>query len=426
MLHRIDPEELGPAGPGMARAVQACVHCGFCLPACPTYGVLGQEMDSPRGRIVLMKEVLEGGLPLEAALPHIDRCLGCLACEPACPSGVSYRELLGPFRERAEATRQRTWGDRLRRVLLMETLPFPWRFRLAAAAGLWVRPLGRLLPRSVRPMLELLPDRLPRAERWPQRIPAEGTTRARVGLLAGCAQSVIAPGIQRATIELLRRNGVELWIPEKAGCCGALAWHTGDGRRARGSARRQLEAYPAGLDAVVTNAAGCGSAMREYGMLFRGQAEEKAAEGFSQGVRDVSEFLDQLGPLPVPGFAKPVRVAYQDACHLAHAQGIREAPRRLLRAAPGVELVELADGHLCCGSAGSYNLEQPEIAAELGEHRAKTILNSGCDLAATGNIGCMTQMRFHLRRLGSRIPVVHTVEVLAAAARGQWRAGELD
>ncbi|HUF63171.1 MAG TPA: heterodisulfide reductase-related iron-sulfur binding cluster [Verrucomicrobiales bacterium] len=424
MQHRIDPEELGPSGLGMTRAVQACVHCGFCLPACPTYGVLGQEMDSPRGRIVLMKEVLEGGLPWEAALPHIDRCLGCLACEPACPSGVSYRELVGPFRERAETVRRRSWSDRLRRVLLMETLPYPRRFRLAAAAGIWVKRWRRLLPRDVRPLLDLLPDRLPRAERWPQRISAEGETRARVGLLPGCAQSVLEPGIQRATIEILRRNGVELWIPAKAGCCGALAWHSGDGRRARAAARVQLEAYPGELDAVVTNAAGCGSAMREYGTLFLGQPEEKAAGELAGRVRDICEFLDQLGPRPAPGFAKPVRVAYQDACHLAHAQGVREAPRRLLRATPGVELVELAEGHLCCGSAGTYNLEQPEIAAELGEYRARTILDSGCEVAATGNIGCLTQMRYHLQRLGSRIRVLHTVEVLAAAARGKWPDGE--
>ncbi|SVD92698.1 uncharacterized protein METZ01_LOCUS445552, partial [marine metagenome] len=258
----VPAEKLGPTGHLMAEAVQACVHCGFCLPTCPTYGELGQEMDTPRGRILLMKEVLEGGLSLERALPHVDRCLGCLACETSCPSGVKYRNLLGPFREKAESEHRRGLAERLRRSMLLATLPHPRHFRRAVRLGLLVRPMRRFLPKALRTMLDLLPRRLPRADPLPVHSPALGKRRARVALLAGCAQQVIDPEINADTLAVLVRNGVEVEVPQRQGCCGALGWHIGAGERARRHARVNLEAFPDDVDAIVTNAAGCGSGLK--------------------------------------------------------------------------------------------------------------------------------------------------------------------
>ena len=255
MLHTIKTEEHGPLGAPMAHAVEACVHCGFCLAACPTYREFGQEMDSPRGRIVLMKQVLEGALPLAAAQPHIDRCLGCLACEPACPSGVPYRDLISPFRAVMQEKIARTPGEELRRWLAAQTIPFPARFRLAligAKVGRFFRPF---VPHVLEPMLDLAPDSVPPAVALPRVTPAQGERRARVALLAGCAQQVLDPDINVATIEVLARNGVEVVVPEAQGCCGGLAWHTGDLTAARAFARRNLEAFPADVDAILTNAA---------------------------------------------------------------------------------------------------------------------------------------------------------------------------
>ena len=240
----------------MTHAVESCVHCGFCLAACPTYRELGQEMDTPRGRIVLMKQVLEGTLTWAEAQPHIDRCLGCLACEPACPSGVPYRDLISPFRALAEPHFPRTAAQKFRRFLALQTLPYPNRLRLAAGLGQALRPFARLCPAALRPMLDLLPRSLPRQERWPALIPAQGPRRARVALLLGCAQQVLAPQINAATIAVLAQNGVEVVIPQEQGCCGALAWHTGNLKDAQAAARRNLRAFPTDIDAIVTNAAG--------------------------------------------------------------------------------------------------------------------------------------------------------------------------
>ena len=256
MLHQIDPEQHGPLGPEMASAVSTCVHCGFCLAACPTYKVLGQEADSPRGRIVLMKEVLEGTLPLDSALPHLDPCLGCLACEPACPSGVSYRDLISPFRSNAESQRSRSLGDRFKRLLTRMTLPYPTRFRMAARTGRFVKPLARCLPDTLRVMIGLLPDQLPAKQKWDAVYPPVGIKRGRVALLTGCAQSVLDPDINNATIEVLTRNGVEVVVPEKQGCCGALSWHVGDLNRAQGFAKNNLLAFPDDVDAFVHQCGG--------------------------------------------------------------------------------------------------------------------------------------------------------------------------
>jgi glycolate oxidase iron-sulfur subunit len=416
MRHAIDIDALGAQGRPMAAAIESCVHCGFCLPTCPTYATLGEEMDSPRGRIFLMKEVLEGELELEAALPYVDNCLGCQACETACPSGVAYGELITPFRAYAEEHRTRTPLDRARRALLLRTLPHPRRLRAAARLGALARPFRRMLPDALAPMVELLPRRLPPARPLPARHPAQGERRARVALLAGCAQQVLDPDIGWATLRVLARNGVETVIPPAQGCCGALPLHAGAADQARTLARRTLAAFGADVDAIVVNAAGCGSGMREYGHLFAGEPEAEQAAALAARVVDVSVFLAGLGLRETPPpLARPLRVAYQDACHLAHAQRVRAQPRELLRAIPGVTLVEPDEWELCCGSAGTYNAEKPAVAAQLGERKARNLLASGADAIAGANIGCLTQVRTHLRALDADVPVLHVVQALDRA-----------
>jgi glycolate oxidase iron-sulfur subunit len=416
MLHQIPTETLGPLGQPMTHAVETCVHCGFCLAACPTYRELGQEMDTPRGRIVLMKEVLEGRLPLTGAQEHVDRCLGCLACEPACPSGVPYRDLISPFRALTQSRVSRSPGEKLRRLLAAQTIPFPERFRLAAWLGRLGRMFRPLVPSILRPMIDLVPEELPARRHWPAVTPARGERRARVALLIGCAQQVLDPDINSATIDVLSRNGVEVVVPVGQACCGGLAWHTGDLPAAQAFARRNLHAFPADVDAILTNAAGCGSAMHEYHLILRGTADEARAEEFRHRVVDVSVFLQRLGLRDLPGSAadgaRPRKVAYHDACHLANAQGVRQEPRDLLRRIPGLELCELTDAHLCCGSAGTYNLDQPVIAASLGEKKARAVIATGAEVVASGNIGCLTQLRVHLAKLDSRVQVRHTMQVL--------------
>jgi glycolate oxidase iron-sulfur subunit len=379
-------------------------------------------MDTPRGRIVLMKQVLEGALPLADALPHVDRCLGCLACEPACPSGVAYRDLISPFRALAEKRRSRPFMERVRRWIVSATLPHPARFRIAAWAGRLAREFAPLLPGSIRPMLDLVPEKIPNRQTWPEVTPARGPRRARVALLAGCAQQVLDPDITSATIEVLARNGIEVVIPRGQACCGALAWHTGDLGAAQRFARKNLAAFPSEVDAILTNAAGCGSGMHEYHLILAGTDLADAAEKFRHRVCDVSVFLARLGKLsqfPDPG--RPLRIACHDVCHLLNAQGVREQPRSLLRAIPGAEVIELPNSHLCCGSAGTYNIDQPEIAASLGSAKARAIAASGADVIATGNIGCLTQLRLHLARQNSAIPIRHTMQIL----RDAYRAGTM-
>lgn len=400
----------------MTKAIQACVHCGFCLPACPTYRELGQEMDSPRGRILLMKGVLEGNLDLAAASPYVDRCLGCLACETACPSGVPYRDLIGPFRAQTKEGRRWSAAERVRRLLISRTLPHPSRLRIAARVGNVGKMLGPLVPSFLRPMLNLLPRQLPPKQDWPEIVPAQGKRRARVALLAGCAQQVLDPHINTACIEVLSRNGVEVVVPRLQACCGALAWHEGDLEAARRFARSNLTAFPQDVDAVVTNAAGCGSGLQEYGLIFKGTELEEQAERFSRRSCDISVFLENLGDLTdIPDPGRPLRIAYHDACHLSNAQGVREEPRALLRRIPGVEILEITDAHFCCGSAGTYNIDQPEIASHLGAAKAKNILATSPDFIAAGNIGCLMQIRVHLATQDASPPPLHTICILARA-----------
>ena len=415
MQHRLPIADLGPRGNVMADAVLACVHCGFCLPTCPTYSTLGEEMDSPRGRIVLMKSMLEGELDLEEGLPFVDRCLGCVACETACPSGVEYGALLTSFRAHAEPRRRRPPGGRWLRRRMLGTLARPRRMRWLARLAPWGRILAPLVPSLLREAHALLPRRLPKEEPLPAVTPAVGERRARVALLPSCAQQVLVPGVDGAALRVLSRNGVEVVIPAGAGCCGALALHAGEDELARRLSRRNLFAFPEAVDAVLTTAAGCGSGLRDAPLLWAGRPEEGAARKLAGRVEDVSTFLHRLGIEPPPPLPVPRSAVYHDACHLAHAQGEREAPRALLRAIPGLELKEPAEWELCCGSAGVYNLEQPEVAGQLGERKARHLLATGAQLVVTGNVGCLLQIEKHLQHLEAPPPILHTLEVLDRA-----------
>ncbi len=415
--------QIGAQGEIMAHAVDACVHCGFCLPACPTYTLLGDEMDSPRGRIVLMKEVLEGNLPLEDAAPHLDRCLGCQACVTACPSGVPYGELITSFRGWSEPQRQRTTFDKAKRYAILKVLPAPKLFSLAARIGQYAKPLAPMLPSALRSPLDLLPEHVPAMQPSAPVTLAKGQKQGRVAFLVGCAQQALAPNFNAATLRVLAQNGIEVIIPAGQGCCGAAALHTG----ARGEALKQVRANlaafnPDDFDAILSNAAGCGAGLKEYPMIVHGLPDEAQARAFAAKVKDISEYLAELlneGILaPMMPVSKPLTIAYHDACHLAHAQGVRAAPRQLLKAISGVSILEVPEGDLCCGSAGTYNLEQPELASQLGERKAKNILSTAPDLIASGNIGCHTQIQSHVRRQGQPTPVMHTVEILDLAYRG--------
>jgi glycolate oxidase iron-sulfur subunit len=329
---------------------------------------------------------------------------------------VPYRDLISPFRAVAQPKFKRTFAEKIRRFLAAQTIPFPRRFRLAAAAGRLGKLVRPLVPAALRPMIDLVPASIPPAESWPRVTPAVGERRARVALLTGCAQQVLSPDINTATIAVLAQQGVEVIVPESQGCCGGLAWHTGDLTAAQNFARRNLAAFPADVNAILTNAAGCGSALHEYHLVLKGTPDEARAEAFRHRVMDVSLFLTKLGlRTPPPTAQVPRRIAYHDACHLANAQGVRAEPRALLRAIPGATVIELADAHLCCGSAGTYNLDQPDIAASLGEKKARAVMASGAEVVASGNIGCLTQLSSHLARLGSPIKVRHTFQVLRDA-----------
>ena len=414
MQHQIPIEKLGKEGEVMAHAIEACVHCGFCLPTCPTYVVLQEEMDSPRGRIFLMKEVLEGNLKLEEALPYLDRCLACQACVTACPSGVPYGELIATFRLWSEEKRHRFPLERVFRLGLLRTLPYPERFRPLAKLGAGLKPLLKPLPlpKPLKAPLALLPDRLPEEAPYGEVYPAKGERKARVGILLGCAQRDLNPAITQATLQGVQENGVEVLAGAEPDCCGALDLHAGDKEGAQALARKNLKAFR-DVDYVVTNAAGCGSGMKEYPLLFLGEPEEEEAQALAAKVKDLSVLLDELGFTPPPPPRRPLRVAYHDACHLAHAQGVREAPRRLLQAA-GLEVLEPREWELCCGSAGTYNLFQPEIAEALGKRKAENLKATGADLVATGNIGCLTQIQAYLD-----LPVLHTAELLALLYEGK-------
>ncbi|MCW3781666.1 glycolate oxidase subunit GlcF [Defluviimonas salinarum] len=407
---------------GLKRAneiLRACVHCGFCTATCPTYQVLGDELDSPRGRIYLIKEMLETGRPAdEKTVKHIDRCLSCLACMTTCPSGVHYMHLIDHARAHVEATYRRPWRDRALRWLLARVIPHPGRFRLALAGARLARPVAASLPDArLRAMVAMAPERVPPASRndAPQVFPATGERRMRVALMTGCAQKALNTDINDATIRLLRRLGCEVVVAKGAGCCGALTHHMGKTGESHASAAANIRAWTAekragGLDAVVINTSGCGTTVKDYGHMFRTDPLAEEAAEIAGLACDVSEILERIG---FAGTApEPLRVAYHAACSLQHGQQVRGAPKALLKAA-GFEVVEPADAHLCCGSAGTYNLLQPEISAELKRRKVATLEARAPDVIAAGNIGCMMQIG-----AGTGVPVVHTVELLDWASGG--------
>ena len=402
----------------MATAIEKCVHCGFCLAACPTYNLLGEEMDSPMGRIYLMKNVLEERLSADDAQPYIDRCLGCMACVPACPSGVEYGDLLVSYRALQEDQRQRPPLDALARKLVIETLPYPRRFRLAAQTGKLSKALSAALPDAFASMLSLLPTRLPPARPIPPVLPAQGARRGKVALLPGCVQQVLAPEINYAAAQVLSANGIEVHNPPAAGCCGSILLHIGAEKQARNIARRNFTQFPADVDAIITTAAGCGSGINDYELLFKNQPDAERAAEFSRVVMDFSAYLAELGLREPAGFEEERRVVYQDACHLLHAQSLRAEPRALLNQIPNLRLLEIADAGMCCGSAGTYNIDQPTIAAELGRRKIESILAVQPDVIVSGNIGCITQMRQQLELQGNPLPVMHIAELLWQAYDG--------
>jgi glycolate oxidase iron-sulfur subunit len=418
-----------PPDPGL---IDDCVHCGFCLPSCPTYALWGEEMDSPRGRIHLMRQGLEGEPLTESMVGHFDACLGCMACVTSCPSGVQYDKLIEATRSQVERHHRRTPGQRLLRAGIFALFPYPRRLRLlrwpmrlyqGSGASRLVRRSGllRRLPASLRVMESIAPPLSP-AWRRPGRLPAQGERRAVVGLLTGCVQRAFFGHVNAATARVLAAEGCDVVVPPRQGCCGALSLHNGREAEAASFARRLIDTFErAGVDAVVVDAAGCGSAMKEYAHLLRDDpAYAGRARDFQAAVRDLAEFLVELGPR-APRHPLPVTVAYHDACHLAHAQAIRDQPRQLLRGIPGLQVREIAEAELCCGSAGVYNLLQPEAGAALGQRKAGNIAATGADWVVTANPGCLMQIAAELGeadRPGPQIGFRHTAEVLDASIRG--------
>ncbi len=390
---------------GISRELIAdCVHCGFCLPTCPTYGPLWQaEPDSPRGRIQLMQGLAEGTIPLTSTVvEHFDRCLGCMACVTACPSGVEYGTLLEQTRAYVEERYERSPDDWLLRALVFFVFPHPRRL----GAALTLAPLGRRLPlpRALRPLADLAPPWRPSRAAPAERTPAAGGRRARVGLVTGCVQRVLFGDANAATARVLAADGCEVIAPRSQGCCGALHLHAGRRDEGRAAARRLAEAFrKARVEAIVVNAAGCGSHLKEADLDLP--------------VYDVSELLAELGPV-AEREPLALRVAFQDSCHLLHAQGIREAPRSVLEAVPELELVEPAEQAICCGSAGIYNLVQPDAAGALGARKAGHVLATGAEVYASANPGCLVQVSAALRRAGRPLPTLHPVELVDASIRG--------
>jgi glycolate oxidase iron-sulfur subunit len=485
----MDAADLDPGGELRALAGD-CVHCGFCLPACPTYQLWGEEMDSPRGRIHLITQLLDGAAGTPAAAMHLDRCLGCMACVPACPSGVRYDRLIEAAREWAEPSGRpardpeqgagepareagagadeaegvvtglaregpagtmaagaaaagtaaagagpvlpgRSRRERAVRRAIFETFPYPGRLR-ALSGPLRVAQrtgAGRLLDRSrlagrlapeLAAALRVAPAGGRRGGRLPERIEARGERRAVVGMLAGCVQQVFFPQVNAATARVLALEGCDVVVPRGQGCCGALSLHGGRRAEAAGFARQAIETFErAGVDAIVVNAAGCGSAMKEYGQLLADDPDWAGrAAALSERVRDLSEFLAALGPAATR-HPLPAAVVYQDACHLGHAQGITRQPRDLLAGIPGLRVAEIGDGGTCCGSAGIYNLVQPAAAGELGARKASAVWAAGGDILVSSNPGCAMQIAAALRDQGTPMPVAHIAEVLDASLRGR-------
>ncbi len=403
------------ADPKIKRAneiLRSCVHCGFCTATCPTYQILGDELDSPRGRIYLIKDMLENNrVPDEKTVKHVDRCLSCLACMTTCPSGVHYMHLVDHAREYIEENYKRPLFDRILRAVLAQILPYEKRFRLAMRGAQLSKPLAPIMPAKIRNMVEFAPAKLPppSLNDKPQVFPAEGKRIKRVALMTGCAQKALDTDINDATIRLLRRHGCEVVVAKGAGCCGALTHHMGKAKQSHTTAAKNIRAWMAevngdGLDAIVINTSGCGTTVKDYGHMFRNEDLAQDAQVIATLAKDISEVLIDLklsGSAP-----KDMRVAYHSACSLQHGQQIKTHPKTLLKNA-GFTVLEPSDPHLCCGSAGTYNLMQPEISKQLKDRKVTTLEAVKPQVIAAGNIGCMMQIGS-----GTDIPIVHTVELL--------------
>lgn len=410
------------------RHYQECIHCGLCTASCPTYLMTGNENDSPRGRIYLMRSVADGKLAVtEPVRKHLDLCLDCRACESACPSGVKYAKLIEPFHiamtHSAPPAERMSW---LRRTILHRLFPYPGRVKFALAPARLMQKLGlidlaekvglfRLLPETLRRMAAMLPDRMQAPERLPEVLPPIGPKRAKVALFLGCVADAMYPGTNSATARVLQQNGCEVHIPRGQACCGAIHYHSGSEEPALGLARQNMAALdPAEYDAIIINAAGCGAMLKDYAHLF---GHEAKAEQFVAKVKDVSEFLVSLGPIP-PSHPIDKTVTYHDACHLCHGQQIRNQPRQLLEMIPGLKLVPLEETEICCGAAGTYNLTQPEMSEALGRRKMGHIAATNADYVATGNVGCILQIARKIKETHSPIEVVHPVDLLDRAYRG--------
>ena len=410
--------------------IDDCVHCGFCLPTCPTYQSWGEEMDSPRGRIDLMRGLRDKKTSLtETTAAHFDKCLGCMACVTACPSGVKYDQLIEETRAMRETELPRKGFDRFHRNLIFALFPYPRRLRIMAALLLvYVLTGMRWLVRKSG-VLKLVPRRLAELDAMdppvslrnvtstlPEVVPAQGERRARVALVAGCVQRVFFPGVNDATLRVLSAEGCEVHVPRGQGCCGALSMHAGREHESLAFARALIDRIGAGeFDAILVNAAGCGSHLKDYGRLFEGDARAKA---FSAKVRDINEYLVSLEPR-AKRHPLALKVAYHDACHLAHAQRIRSEPRALLSGIPGLELLEIPESDQCCGSAGIYNLVEPESAALIGNRKVDNLLTVPAQLLASANPGCTLQIEKTLRERGASLPAAHPIEILDASLRGE-------
>jgi glycolate oxidase iron-sulfur subunit len=419
--------------PPEKKHIDECVHCGFCLPACPTYVLWGDEMDSPRGRIYMIKKAASGDAPVDARFrKHMDNCLGCMACMTACPSGVQYNKLIEPVRAQIERKLPRSLSDALFRRILFATFPHPWRLRLLALplfvyqrSGIrsLVRSLGlpKMLPKRVEAMEALLPE-IPQSlfHKLPRRIDAKGSVRRRVGLVSGCVQQVFFPHVNAATARVLAAEACEVIVPQGQPCCGALMLHTGLEQEAALLAKKMIAAFEAAqVDSIAINSAGCGSTMKEYGYLLRDDPQWSArAAAFSAKCRDISEVLCELEPQALRHPLK-LRVAYHDACHLQHAQAVRDQPRRVLSTIPGLEVAEIPEANLCCGSAGVYNLLEPETANELGSRKVVNLLTTRAEAVVSSNPGCLLQLMNGLRRRGmNTLPAFHLIELLDASIQG--------
>jgi glycolate oxidase iron-sulfur subunit len=416
--------------PPSPEILDKCVHCGFCLATCPTYVLWHEEMDSPRGRIHLIKTAIEGATSITPTwVQHFDTCLGCMACMTACPSGVDYGKLLEATRAQIERLHPRSPLEKFHRAMIFALFPYPrrlrllrWPLRAYQKSGLQtlVRKSGllRLVPKKLRALETLMPA-LGRAESIAEVTPAQGEKRLRVGLLLGCVQREFLPQVNVATVRVLSAEGCEVVAPKDQPCCGALMVHAGEERKALALARRTIDSFErAHVDLIVTNAAGCGSNVKEYGYLLRDDPNYAArAQAFSAKCTDITEVLSNLPPR-AKRHPLRARVAFHDSCHLNHAQGVHSQPRQLLAAIPGLELAEIPEAAICCGSAGIYNLVQPDAATALGDRKAQLIAPLEPDVVATGNPGCLLQLQSSLARVGLKTPVLHTIQLLDASLTG--------